>query len=68
MIKIFCDRCEAEIKPKAPDILDVMFKNREPEDCGYAKITIHAFPDCNVTKTLHLCGRCYDVIVQALNK
>ena len=69
--KIFCDRCnkvlkDSEKKVELTNVFESMFGGEEQE-LGYVEINVVRF-DGVVTNKLHLCGNCYDIAVNALNK
>lgn len=76
MIKkqIICDRCkkvalDSERIPsgKVQELVDAMFKGTMTESLGYVEINVNRF-DGAITRTIHLCGDCYDIAVKALNE
>lgn len=70
--KVICDRCkkvvfDSEQKAKATDIFDALVGTNTDQEIGYAEINVIRF-DGTVTHTVHLCEKCYDIAVKALNE
>lgn len=69
--KIICDRCnkvlkDSEKKVELTDVFESMFCDGEQE-LGYVEINVVRL-DGVVTRKLHLCEKCYDIAINALNK
>ena len=71
--KIICDRCERVIfdseqktEDKVSDIVNSLFGNSPGQDIGYAEMNVIRI-DGAITHTVHLCEKCYDMAVKALN-
>lgn len=71
--KIVCDRCEKIIYDsekkqgtKASDIVDALFGISGESEVGYAEMNMVRIDGTKI-RTIHLCEKCYEVAVKALN-